>query len=125
MIVEGAATPLKIETSKAEHELARRLGVVSWGLFFVWLGYAFLADVGWGVGLIGVGVITLGEQAARALYRLGIEAFWFVVGTLFVLGGAWELLNVKVEIVPVLLIALGVTMLGFGLSGKHLHKPLC
>ena len=125
MTVDNATTPLEIETTQAEHELTRRLEVLSWGAFFVWLGYAFLADVGWGVGLIGVGVIILGEQAARALFRLGIEVFWFVVGTLFVLGGAWELLNVEIELVPVLLIALGVTMLGFGLSGKHLHKPLC
>ena len=46
-------------------ELAKTAEAVAWGLFFVWIGVAFLTDIRWGVGFLGVGVITLGAQAAR------------------------------------------------------------
>jgi hypothetical protein len=51
-------------------KLHRTLDAIGWGLFFVWTGTAFLADVGWGAGLIGVGVIILGMLAVRE-YLLG------------------------------------------------------
>jgi hypothetical protein len=43
----------------------RTLDAVCWGVFFIWIGVAILADLGWGVGLIGVGLIILGVPAAR------------------------------------------------------------
>ena len=46
-------------------KLNRKLHAAGWGLFFIWTGVAVLADVGCGVGLIGVGLIILGGMAAR------------------------------------------------------------
>lgn len=46
-------------------DLDRKLDAVGWGLFFVWIGVALLLEVGWGIGLLGVGIITLGGQAGR------------------------------------------------------------
>jgi hypothetical protein len=46
-------------------KLDRKLDTLGWGLFFIWIGVAFLADVGWGAGLIGVGLIILGTLVAR------------------------------------------------------------
>ena len=43
----------------------RTLDAVCWGVFFIWIGVAILADLGWGVGLIGVGLIILGVLVAR------------------------------------------------------------
>lgn len=91
--------------------IAKRLDAAAWGLFFVWVGIALIADVGWGLGLLGVGAITLGGQAARRYLGLSLERFWVVVGLLFVLGGAWELVGVEFSLVPVILIVAGVALL--------------
>jgi hypothetical protein len=118
---------MALESEKAELRLAERLDAIGWGAFFVWVGYALLADVGFGIGLLGVGIITLGGQMARRMYSLPLEGFWVVVGLIFTLGGAWELFEVTIDLAPVLLIALGLVVVGFGLSGKRLggDKPFC
>lgn len=46
-------------------KMHRKLDTVSCGLFFIWIGIAVLANVGWGIGFIGVGVIIIGSLAAR------------------------------------------------------------
>lgn len=94
-----------------ERHLARRLGGAGWGLFFAWMGLALLMDVGTGVGLLGVGVITLGVQAARNYFGLRLEGFWVVVGLLFAMGGLWELFEVKLSLVAILLIAAGLALI--------------
>jgi len=43
----------------SKRKLHRTLDALGCGLFFIWVGIAFLADVGWGVGFIGIGVIIL------------------------------------------------------------------
>ena len=91
--------------------IAQKLDAAAWGLFFVWVGIALIANVGWGLGLLGVGVITLGGQALRKNFGLGAQGFWVVVGLLFVLSGAWELLAVRVSLVPIVLIVAGVALL--------------
>jgi hypothetical protein len=70
-----------------------------------------LLDIGWGLGLIGVGTITLGEQGARWYYGLRLESFWIVVGAVFALGGAWELLNIQFAVAPILFIIAGAALL--------------
>ena len=97
---------------------ARKLEAVSWGLFFVWIGIALLVDLGWGIGLLGVGVIILGTQMARKFMALQFETFWVVVGVLFVLGGVWELFSVRVGLIPILCIVAGVALLVSALVGK-------
>lgn len=51
-------------------EFSRMLDSVGWALFLVWVGIAFLADIGWGWGLVGVAAIVLGE--AHRL-RIGVR----------------------------------------------------
>jgi hypothetical protein len=91
--------------------VGKKIDAAGWGLFFVWIGIALLAGVGWGVGLVGVGIITLGGQAARKRYGLALEGFWVIVGSLFVVGGAWELLGMEQSFVPFLLIIAGAALL--------------
>ena len=91
--------------------VAHKLDAAAWGLFFVWVGVALIANLGWGLGLLGVGVITLGGQLARKYFILTVERFWIVVGLLFVLGGVWELLGLQFSLVPILLIVVGVALL--------------
>src|SRR5690242_1479326 len=89
---------------------AHKLDAIGWGLSFIWVGIAFLANLGWGVGLLGVGMLVLGGQLARKYLGLTFEAFWVVVGALFVIGGIWELLSVRVSLIPILCIVAGVAL---------------
>jgi len=91
--------------------LTRKLDAAAWGLFFIWTGIALLAGIGWGFGLLGVGIITLGGQFARKYFALTFEGFWVVVGLLFFVGGVWELLSVRIGLVPILLIIAGAALL--------------
>ena len=90
---------------------ARRLETVGWALFFIWVGFAWLTNVAFGVGLLGVGLIILGGQVARNHFHLKLEGFWVIVGLLFVVGSLWELYDVELSLGPVLLIVAGVALL--------------
>jgi hypothetical protein len=97
---------------------AHKLDAVAWGLFFLWIGIALLANLSWGIGLLGVGVLILGMQTARKYMALPLEIFWVVVGVLFVMGGVWELLSVRVSLIPVVCIVAGIALLISVLSEK-------
>lgn len=101
------------------HTTAHRLDAFAWSFFFIWIGIALLSNVGWGIGLLGVGVIILGKQATRKYMELGLETFDVVCGMLFLLGGVWELLSVRISLVPVVCIASGVALLVSALFGKQ------
>lgn len=96
----------------------QRLDAVAWGLFFLWVGIALLTNLSWGIGLLGVGIIVLGAQATRKYVHLALEAFWVVVGVLFVIGGIWELLSVRVGMIPIVCIVAGALLLVSALRGS-------
>ncbi|HEX7288962.1 MAG TPA: hypothetical protein VF532_22445 [Candidatus Angelobacter sp.] len=96
----------------------QKLEALGWGLFFVWIGIALLVNLGWGVGILGVGIIILGVQMARRYMAMQLDTFWVVVGTLFVLAGIWELLSVRVSLVPIVCIVAGAVLLVSALAGK-------
>ena len=100
--------------------LAGKLDAVGWGLFFTWLGIAFLADVGWGWGLLGVGVIALSEQAARRYFGLSVQGFGLVTGVVFIAWGLWELLAIGLggAFLPILLILIGIGIVASALLQK-------
>lgn len=102
-----------VEHAPASHApiLTRKVDAAGWGLFFVWVGVALLAHLGWGLGLLGVGTITIGVQLARKYVGLAAEPFWIVVGLLFVAGGAAEFLNLEFNLLPIVLIVAGVALL--------------
>jgi hypothetical protein len=101
-VVENHESP-----SATKKGMGKRLDAAGWGLFFIWAGVSLLMDLGWGVGLIGVAAIILLGQAARLHFGLRLEKFWVAVGVLFFLGGIWELFQVQVGLVPILLIVAG------------------
>jgi hypothetical protein len=105
-------------TTQSGHTTAHKLDVFAWSFFFIWIGVALLSNLGWGMGLLGVGIIILGKQATRKYVALGFEAFGVVCGVLFVLGGIWELFTVRISLVPVVCIAAGVALLLSALFGK-------
>jgi hypothetical protein len=99
------------QTTVNGRALRRRLEAAGWGLFFIWIGIALFAHVGWGVGLLGAGIITLGAQLARKYFGLKWEGFWVAVGFLFVVGGVWRFFNVQLGLLPILCIVAGVALL--------------
>ncbi len=103
-----------MDATERKRVLAKKVDVAGWGLFFVWVGIAFLASVGWGIGLLGVGIVTLGGQLARKSLALRVEGFSLVIGALFLLAGIWEMLGPAAApraLVPVLLIVAGALLL--------------
>ena len=104
--------------------LNKKMEAAGWGLFFIWTGIALLAHVGWGVGLLGVGIIILGGQMARKYLALKRGGFWVVVGFLFIVGGVWELFRVQFGLVPILCIIAGVALLVSTLVGRSRNSGL-
>ena len=96
----------------------KKLEAVGWGLFFIWIGIAFLSELGFPIGLFGVGIITLGSQAARKYFHFKLEGFWIVVGLLFIVGGIGELFNIEIDLLPILLITAGLVILISVFRGK-------
>ena len=96
----------------------KKLEAVGWGLFFIWIGIAFLTDIGFPIGLFGLGIITLGSQAARKYFNFKLEGFWIIVGVLFIIGGIEELVNIEIDLLPILLIVAGLVILTSVFRGK-------
>jgi hypothetical protein len=88
-----------------------RLNAISGGVLLIWIGIAMLFDVGWGGGLIVVGIILLGEQTARWIYSVKFNKLWVIAGLIAVFAGILILSGVKVSLIPVLLIAFGISLL--------------
>ena len=106
------------QAMRKRSSLNKKLDAAAWGIFFIWTGIAFLADVGWGAGLLGVGIITLGAQVARRYFALKFEGFWLAVGFLFVVGGFWKLVNVQLGLLPILCIVAGIALLASIFVGR-------
>ena len=108
------------QVNPEERKLTEKVAAVGWALFFIWIGIAWLLKVGTGIGLLGVGIITLGAQAARKYFNLKLEGGWIVVGILLVVSGLWELFQVQqpLPLVPILIIIAGVALLISIVRGK-------
>lgn len=100
-------------------EIAEQLDAACWGAFFLWVGIALLSEADWGVGLLGVGLITLAGQAARRYFKLKLEGFWVVVGVLFLVGGLGALSKLELPMGPIVLIAAGLALLISVFSGRR------
>jgi hypothetical protein len=115
-------SPDKQHSGAGNHDLAHKLDVTGWALFFIWLGTAFLLNLSVGIGLLGIGVITLVMQGIRMQQKLKPEVFWVVIGILFVLAGFWELFRPDVPLIPIVLIIAGIALLLSMLRKKHSAK---
>jgi hypothetical protein len=107
------------QSTPASRGIGEKISAAGWGLFFIWIGISFLLKLAPGVGLLGIGIITLGGQTARKLFQLKPESFWVFIGLLFTLGGIWELFKPKFDLVPILLIAAGAILFISLFAKKH------
>lgn len=91
-----------------------------WGLLFVWIGLALLAQVGWGFGLLGVGAIILAGQAAhQVIGDVRLDVFSTICGLVFLAGGVWELFSIQVGLVPVICIVVGAVLVLSALAARR------
>lgn len=118
MTLDHATAAKPGDGTKDDAALKRRLNVAARGLFFIWLGIAVLARLGWGATLLGIGVIVLGEQAARWRLGLKLSAAWTIGGAIFLIGGLWQLIHISFPLAPLLLILLGGAIIWNGFFGK-------
>ena len=93
------------------HDRNSRFDAAGWAAFFIWVGIAWLADVGLGVGLLGVAAITLGMQGLRKVYGVPVEGFWVLIGVGFAVAGLWQWFDIQQPLAPFVLIAAGLALL--------------
>ncbi len=96
---------------------SEKIGSIAWAIFFIWAGFAILANMLWGWFLLGVGILILAAQFARLLVDMKLEGFWVACGAVFLAGGLWALLDLPWPLAPILLILLGVVLLGKAVAG--------
>ena len=85
--------------------------VVSWSLYCIWVGFAWLMGFSLGWILLGVGILMLAMQGARRVSRVKADGFWIIVGIALLMGGLWELWGAAIPLLPVVLIAAGIGQL--------------
>jgi hypothetical protein len=114
------------QVDEERRALARKLDAAGWGMLFIWIGTAFLLNIGWGAGFLGIGIIMLGVQLGRMRFNLPTDGFGLVTGAVFVVTGVWELLKAKLGqepvpggLWPILSIAAGVALLVSALFRKR------
>jgi hypothetical protein len=97
----------------------KTLQAIGWGLFFVWIGVALIANIGWGIGLVGVSIIMLGEQMARKYFSLEpggfLDRHWRPLSPRRGIGTV----EVPVGLVPILCIVVGIALLLSPLWGSR------
>ena len=99
---------------KEKQELNKRLEAVGWGMLLIMLGGFGLvpADlVSKGVWSIGVGVILLGLNVARYLFKIKMSGFTTVLGIISLIGGTLQLLGMRTLEGGILLIILGAYLI--------------
>ncbi len=97
--------------------LNRNLEAIAWGVFFLWWGIAELKIMPHGVGNIGIGLVLLGLNAARALNAIPTSGLSITLGILMFVYGGLELartvfqLSFTLPTFAILLIVLGMVVL--------------
>ena len=98
--------------------LKRDFDTVAWGAFFIWWGITeVVKTLPEGTGAVGIGLILLGLNAARALNGLPLSRFTTILGLAAFILGALELLGTvlalpfELPIFAILLVTLGVILI--------------
>ena len=105
--------------------LNRNFEAIAWGALFIWWGITELAKfLPEGSGLIGIGLILLGLNAARNFKGTATSGFTITLGILALLWGVLELAGVvlslpfELPVFAILLIVLGMIVLAYELKGR-------
>jgi hypothetical protein len=105
----------------ANSTFVRKVDSIGWAIFFVWIGAAMLAGMGWTWSSIGTALIIFGVQAALLFKGERIDIFMLSVGLVLLVGAVMDMLGSHLTLIPGLLIVIGTAMLANALrsgSGK-------
>jgi hypothetical protein len=101
------------------------LETIAWGALFILWGilemFKFLPD---GTGALGIGLILIGLNIARAMTQRPISGFTTTIGILALLAGGLTIaspylhLSFEIPVFAILLLALGMILLGGALKKK-------
>jgi hypothetical protein len=94
--------------------LNKRLETIAWGCFLVMLGgFMYVPDstISKGIWSIGVGLIMLGLNVVRSIYKIRMSGFTTVLGILSLIAGVLQLLGIVALEGAVLLIILGAYLI--------------
>lgn len=109
------------DTHITKVNLNKRLEEIGWGLFLLMIGILLLLPgemVPRGAWLIGAGLIMLGINAIRHLYRIGISRFTVVLGFVAMLIGLASFFGLRLP-----LLAMFLTVIGASIILKALLAP--
>lgn len=95
----------------ANSTFSRSVDSAGWALFFVWVGVALLADIGWRWSLIGTAIIVLGVQLVLSFRKQRMDVFMTAVGAVLLIGTIADMFGSAWSLVPAFLIVIGVVML--------------
>jgi hypothetical protein len=104
------------------HNRSSRFDAAGWAMFFIWVGVAWLADLGIGIGLLGIAAITLGMQALRKACGVPVDGFWVLVGIGFAIAGSWHWFDIQRPLAPFIFIGLGAWLLISKALPKSHHR---
>jgi hypothetical protein len=111
---------------KNTQTLDRNFEAIAWGALFIWWGITELVtSLPDGTGLIGIGLILLGLNAARYFNGISMSGFTTIVGILALVWGGLKLVGVllslpfEIPVFAILLIVLGVTVIAPELTGRR------
>lgn len=102
----------------ANSTFSRSVDSTGWALFFVWVGVALLADIGWRWSLIGTAIIVLGVQLVLFFRKERMDVFMTAVGAVLLIGTIADMLGSAWSLVPAFLIVIGVVMLADAVRGR-------
>ena len=98
-------------TSLGRQDRSSPFSVVSWSLFFIWVGFAWLMSFSLGWILLGIGILLLAMQGAHRVSNVKVDGFWVITGLAFLMGGLLEFWGVEMPLLPLVLIAAGIGQL--------------
>lgn len=105
-------SPLVDPRESEKRALDRQLEGIGWALLLIMVGGLWLIpNVSGGVWLIGAGLILLGVNVVRYFNAIRVHAFSSVLGAVALVLGVAVLLGWHVDVLPVLLIVIGASIL--------------
>ena len=105
-----------METTDNQNQsnLNQRLETAAWGLFLIMLGGMWLVPderIPGGAWLVGAGLIMLGLNLARFLLKVPVSRSTILLGGVALLLGIADFFGIDLPLLPILLIAVGLSML--------------
>jgi hypothetical protein len=94
---------------------------LAWGIFFVWIGLSWIASEYYGVSMeayvaLGVGIILIGLNAARAGFGMKLSKFSLFIGIIALIFGGTVMAGFKPPLWQTILVLIGLFIIAEAVS---------